>query len=199
MENKLKIYIDFDGVIANTIETIVSLYNEDFRYYKNFKKIEWFNVKTWDFSECNCASAEYINTYFNQPRFFKNIHLMDYVCFSLHLLNQEKYDITIVSSGYSPNLKAKEECIKKLFPFCKFIGVNLKYYKDKSHIDMSDGIFIDDSENNLITSNAKYKVCFGEIYPWNENWNGIRYKNWVDTVHYIIKEITEDENDRVTT
>ena len=48
-------------------------------------------------------------------------------------------EIIIVSSGYSPNLKAKERWCKEHLPFCQFIGVNFKEYNDKSHIDMSGG------------------------------------------------------------
>ena len=95
------------------------------------------------------------------------------------------YDIIIVSSGYSPNLKATEIWISKTLPYCKFIGVNLQEYKDKSHIDMSDGIFIDDSSNNLITSNAKINICFGDEYVWNKDWTGIRCVNWHDVYKQI--------------
>ena len=45
---------------------------------------------------------------------------------------QKFYDITVVSHGYSPNLKLKEEWIRKNLPGVKFIGVNLKNHKDKS-------------------------------------------------------------------
>lgn len=42
-----------------------------------------------------------------------------------------------------------------------------------------DGV-IDDVSKNLKTSNATHKICFGEIYDWNRNWNGIRYSSWYD-------------------
>lgn len=78
-------------------------------------------------------------------------------CLGLNAINElsEYYTIKIVSHGYSPNLKQKEEWIKKRFLNVEFIGVNLKEHSDKSHIDMSDGLFIDDNAKNLVTSNAK--------------------------------------------
>ena len=182
---KNKIYVDFDGTIVNTVSCIVSLYNEDFKYYKKFVPIKWWEVNTWDFTECNCATSEYINTYFNQQRFFNRLEYMDWAKEILDKLNKENYDITIVSSGYSPNLIAKSLWINRNLPYCKFIGVNLKEYKDKSHIDMSDGIFIDDSSNNLITSNAKISICFGDEYVWNKDWTGIRCVNWHDVYKQI--------------
>ena len=182
--DKSKIFLDYDGCIVNTIKCICSLYNEDFQYYKNFVPINWWEVNTWDFAECNCATPEYINTYFNQQRFFDRIEYMDWAEKILDILN-EYFEITIVSSGYSPNLIAKEKWINEHLSYCNFIGVNLKEYKDKSHIDMFDGIFIDDSASNLETSNATIKICFGDEYPWNKKWDGIRCANWHEVENYI--------------
>ena len=97
---------------------------------------------------------------------------------------KDKYEITIISMGYSPNLKAKEIWINKHIPYAKFIGVNFKEYDDKSHIDMSDGFYIDDNEKNLNT-NAKLNICFGDLYEWNENWNGIRCYNWFELERFL--------------
>lgn len=171
-------------MIVNTIKAITSLYNEDFVAYKKYKPINWTDVETWNFEELSASNPEYINHYFNQPRFFDRLEFMDnfldvYNCFL------KDFDITVVSSGYSPNLKLKEEWIKKYFPNMKFIGVNLKEYSDKSHIDMSDGVFIDDSYNNLCTSNAQIHICFGELYKWNEPWVGIRCTNWFDVWRFL--------------
>ena len=103
---------------------------------------------------------------------------------------KDTYDITIVSSGYSPNLKGKETWIQENLPYCKFIGVNLKKYKDKAHVDMSDGIFIDDSMHNLATSNALVNVCFGDEYEWNKDWNGFRCNNWNDVKNLLKGELS---------
>lgn len=182
--NKRKLFIDFDGTIVNTIAAIVTLYNEDFQYYKNFVPVKWWEINTWNFEECNCATAEYIDTYFNQQRFFDKLTYMDWAKEVLNEL-KEDYDITIVSAGYSPNLKAKEIWINENLPYCKFIGVNLEKYTDKSHIDMSNGIFIDDSSNNLSTSNALINICFGDIYSWNKDYTGFRCKNWNDIKMFL--------------
>ena len=156
----IKLYCDFDGVIVDTIAAICDLYNEDFKYYSDYKYILPEQINTWDFSECNCASREYINTYFNQQRFFDKLKFMPQAYDTLRKFALHN-EIIIVSSGYSPNLKVKEKWCKEHLPCCQFIGVNLKEYKDKSHIDMSCGLFIDDSANNLETSNAETKICFG--------------------------------------
>ena len=174
-----KLFLDYDGCIVNTILAITEMYNDDFQYYKDYKPIGWWDVMTWDFEELKCVSKEYINTYFNQKRFFDKIRYMPDAYETICELNKY-YDITIVSTGYSPNLKGKKLWVKEHLPFCEFIGINLKEYSDKSHIDMSGNgnIFIDDSANNLITSNCENRICFGEVYPWNEDWTGTRIKNW---------------------
>ena len=190
-----KIYIDFDGVIVNTIKKIVDLYNEDFKYYKKFTPINWIDVESWDFVECECATSEYINTYFNQQRFFDSLEYMDNAKEILQELSND-YEIIIVSLGYSPNLRAKELWIKNNLPFCKFIGVNMKEYSNKSHIDMSDGIFIDDSIGNLLTSNAKEKICFGDEYIWNKDCKFIRLYNWNEVKQYLYDGLSLKEERR---
>ena len=188
--NKPKLFIDYDSTITNSIKAIVDLYNEDFKYYKKFEYVHWTDIRTWDFLECNCAKPEYINTYFNQQRFFDRVEFMDNAEEVLNRL-KDKYEIIIVSMGYSPNLRAKEYWIKKHIPYAKFIGTNFKKHNDKSHIDMSDGIFIDDNAKYLNT-NAKYQICFGDIYEWNENWEGKRCFNW----HEVEKCLGELEGKR---
>lgn len=182
--SKRKLYIDMDGVIISTVERIVEMYNEDFRYYKKFVPVNWWEVNTWEFAECKCATPEYINTYFNQPRFFSGVKEMFFVKDILKELSGE-YDIVVVTSGFRPNLAQKEKWIKDNLPFCEFIGVNMKKHKDKSHVDMKGGIFIDDSYSNLSTSNADFKICFGDVFSWNEKWDGTRCYNWIDVKEMI--------------
>lgn len=166
-----------DGVIFNTIKAIVDLYDDDFSTYKDYKKVNWEDINSWDFTELNAAAPDYINTYFNQKRFFRIVEYMPDARIMILTLNSI-FDITNVSAGYSPNLVLKEQWTKKNMPFAKFIGVDLKKYKDKSHINMSGSVFVDDSASNLETSDADIKICFGKKYPWNESWNGMRIESW---------------------
>lgn len=166
-----RIFCDFDGVISNSIKRITELYNEDFTYYDKYSYVAPEDIRTWNFKECNCATKEQINTYFNQPRFFERVTLMPHACTVLKQLSKNN-EIIIVSVGYVPNLKLKEKYIKEHFPFAQFQGVNLNKCNDKSHVDMTGGFFIDDSYSNLISSNAKYKICFGQTYEWNKKWIG---------------------------
>ena len=163
----------------DSVRAIASLYNEDFQYYKNFRPIKPEEINSWNFKECVCATYEYINTYFNQQRFFDRLEFMTCAKEAVLLL-QKHYDIKIVSMGYTPNLIAKRLWLYRYLPGIPFVGVNLKEYKDKSHIDMKDAIFIDDNARNLETSNAKKRYCFGEVKCWNDSWDGKRINDWTD-------------------
>lgn len=162
-------------MIVNTIKAICDLYNEDFMYYDNYNYIDWTEIETWNFTELKLASTEYIDTYFNQPRFFEKLEYIDNAQEIIEFLS-EKYEIIVVSIGNRPNLRLKELWLEVNIPYVKFIGVDLAQFEDKSHINMSGGILIDDSYKNLKTSNADLKICFGDVYEWNNK--GIGKIDW---------------------
>ena len=181
------LYIDFDGTIVNTIKKITSLYDEDFSSNKSYEKIDWSDVQTWDFSELKCATREDIDRYFSSKRFFDHLEFMDNAMEVIGSI-EGLFQICIVSIGSKENLENKKMWIEENIPHCQFIGVDETINNDKAHIDMSDGIFIDDSLHNLETSNAAVKIVFGDKYPWNENNEKyLRCFNWMDVKRYITK------------
>lgn len=185
---KRKLFVDADGVIFNTIKCICDMYNDDFKYFKKYRYVNWTDIDSWEFTELNCASPDYINMYFNQPRFFRVVETIPGAMETLFLLSKN-YDIYIVSHGYPANLRLKETWFRTHMPFIQgFIGVSLKKHKDKSNVNMSGGIFIDDVEDNLMTSNADKKYIFGDIYPWNEKSQYERLYNWTDVWNKLQKE-----------
>lgn len=168
-----------DNTIANSIKRIVELYNEDYNYYDGYKYIHWTEVETYEMSELTLARHEDLMRYFSQPRFFDGLEFHDNAYEILYLLNFE-YDIYIVSIGDSANLLGKKIWIERNIPFATFIPVDNSVYKDKSHIDMSGGILIDDHPLYLRTSNAKKKIVFGDVYQYNAGYRGTRCANWCD-------------------
>ena len=195
-------------MIVNSIDAIVSLYNDDFQAYPNYCHIKSSDIHTWNFEECKCANTDIFNMYFNTPRFFDNLKFMNQADTFIWLLSYQ-FDFVIVSHGNYPNLQLKKKWIdRKLKLFINdtkmlnqgvvdFIGVDFHDYDDKSHVDMSDGIFVEDTYDNLVTSNAKYKIIFGEQYPWNAN-NEVcmatglgesytRCLNWMELYQEIIR------------
>ena len=108
------------------------------------------------------------------------------------LLSKE-YKIIFCSSGSYPNLQLKRRWLNVHFPYAEFIPVEMPTYKDKSWVDMKDGVFIDDCTHNLITSNADVKICYGKVYEWNKDWDGIRCERW-EEIYQIIKEIGDERD-----
>ena len=178
MKNK-KIYIDYDSCMVDSVKAICDLYNEDFRFYKDFIKINPKDVYTWDFYELKCSNPAYLNTYFTQPRFFEKVDFFPNCEKTLAYLKNMGYDISIVSLGYYPNLILKKEWCKNKIPYANFIGIDFDLCSDKSIIDMTDGeMFIDDNSKYLKSSNCKRSVMFGDKKQWNEDWIGEKLKSW---------------------
>lgn len=177
--DKRKLYVDYDGCIVNSIKAICEMYDDDYWLSKGYKRVDWSEIESWNFDELALADKEVIDGYFNEERFFNRVEFMPWADFILRRLSSY-YQIIVVSMGNTENLRLKELWCKTKLPYVDFIGVCFDDYSDKSHIDMKDAVFIDDVTQNLNTSNAIKKVCFGDKYKWNEDWDGIRCANWFD-------------------
>lgn len=68
----------------------------------------------------------------------------------------------------------------------EFVGV-LEGLEDKSKIDLSDWVFVDDNQNNLNDSNASLKILFKnrENADWNNKWNGQQITNIKYIYNYL--------------
>lgn len=184
----MKFYIDFDGTIVDTISRICDIYNEDYSYYDFYEPVRPEDVQTWDFDELKLAKRKTINQYFTQPRFFNdNLKPMPRACDIINKLHDRGDSIIIVSTGSRPNLRLKKAWLRNHIRYNDFIGVDINVHKDKCHVNMKDGIFIDDMTMNLQGSNAMRNICYGNTYAWNADWEGERAKSW-DDVYKLITE-----------
>ena len=189
--DKKRLIVDFDNVLVDSTQAIVDLYNEDFQYYKDFKKIRGCDVGSYGFHELTLATKAYLNQLWNQPRFFHILKLMPYAREVLEILSIQ-YDIEVATLGDPANLKQKSYFINDKFPnlIKKTHLINFEEYQEKSHIDMSDAIFIDDLPRNLTTSNAEQKFLFGDNFS-TETSDFIRLSNW----HEVLKELFHLDNE----
>ena len=182
----MKLYVDFDGVISNSIKTIVQLYNEDYMFYDDYEYVDWTEIKTYDFSELTYMTKELLNNYyFNTSRFFTNLKPMRDAEYYLKCLS-DFFNIVVVSMGQTPNLAQKELWINEHMPYAKFIGLDIYKHKDKSCIDMSDGIIIDDNDKMLLNNNAQLSILFGKRFAWNEKFTGTHILSWEALYSYLI-------------
>lgn len=189
MINRRKLYIDYDNTLVNSVKRICDIYNEDYKDHSKFKEAKWYLVEDWNFiTQCPLAGRKVVDDYFNRREFFNyELEFMENAYEIVNKLSVE-FDIYIVSMGNSENLKYKEEWIESNLPFVKeFIPVNFDSYQDKSHIDMSNGILIEDCASNLETSNADCKILYGDIFDWNKNYKGKRCWNWTEVYNYLLR------------
>lgn len=185
----MKLYIDFDGTIVDTIKRICDIYNEDYSFYNGFTPVHPDEIQTWDFDELKLSNRKAINQYFNQPRFFnEGLEDMFHACDVINQLHDDGHTIIVVSTGSVPNLRLKKAWLKNHIAFDEFIGVDIGTYKNKDHINMKGGVFIDDMTNNLKGSNAMRKICFGHEYEWNKDWRGERCSSWDNIIELLNKE-----------
>ncbi len=170
----MRAYLDMDEVLTESIESVLVTLNR--RYNKNFKANDIYN---WDFTDrFPETTLEEIEEIFSSEEFFENLTWKKDAKEFLQKLYNEN-NVTIVTKGSRMNLLLKRKWLKEQeFENIDFIG--LDHSQSKGEVDMSDGYFVDDNEDNLYESNAKYKILF-ENYPnksWNSTWSGLRAKTF---------------------
>lgn len=202
-KNKSNLYLDFDGVVFDSIKRICDMYNQHHRYFRDYTPAISAEITQYDFSDiCPLASHEILMSYFDSPEFFNvdgrgGYYWMTYAE-SNRLMSTKQYieaisddyHIIFATIGSISNLRGKQLFLAKNFPYADFIGVDAATAKDKSEIDMSDGIQVDDEIRMLKTSNAKTKILFGKGYPWQPEPTSEeikRCRTW-DQLYYNLKE-----------
>ena len=152
MENKhkIKLFIDADDTILKSSETTIDILNKKFNIIpsKTFDDIHDWGYRSI-YGQC---TDEIINDVYDSDEFFEQV----------------------VTKGHEKNIKNKEKYFKKHLPRAKVIGCKFKSCDDKkydkSHIDMSHGIQIDDRTDCLMGTNSDTKILFknkAERY-WNQ-------------------------------
>jgi len=168
----MNIYLDFDEVLVYTIESCIKTYE-----YKTGVKANIENLYQWNMKD---LFPEYSNedykAQFECNIFWDNLKLKDG---ARNFIERYRDRIVIVTNGTLENLHKKAKFIHDNFGEIKTIMLNC----EKSFIDMSDGVFIDDNQDNLFISNAKRKICFssyGFNKEWNEDWEGLASHDFKD-------------------
>lgn len=166
MNNKIDLFLDFDDTICLTSKQFVKLANKKYK-----KEEDWNNINRWDFKDLYPEITNNdIDKIFSSEDFFVDLELCENC---LEVINSIKniVNIHIATIGTDKNLKNKMKWIKEnLNTDFNFNGILDTGINDKSSIDMSGAIFIDDRTDNLRSSNANIKILYKNYhdYSWQQ-------------------------------
>ena len=169
MKKKLKLFLDFDETIVKTTKQFVELANKKFNTDKN-----WKNLKCWCFQDLypNIRNQD-IDEIFDSKELYNNIESHENCISTLNKI-KDYVDINIATIGSDTNLFNKKEWLKNNFTDIdyNFLDVKVNFDRNinkhnKSTIDMSGGIFIDDRIDNLRSSNATIKILYKSYNDYN--------------------------------
>lgn len=161
----MKIFCDFDDTLVRSSKKVVEIINSDFGTSKTED-----DVKDWGYKSIyHGMNKQIIDKIFADERFFINLEFFDG---ALEFLSNR--DVEFCTLGTKENLKRKYNFLKENFPSgFSYSGLE---HGDKSSIDMSGGIQIDDKVSYLENTNASVKILFRnyknldyQIIPPNSN------------------------------
>ena len=177
--NITHLFIDIDGVIFASCDAIIQILNE--RYGGSFKGSD---VTNWNFQCCypNMTSEEIEDT-FNDPKFFDIVKPIDG---ALEFMDRYRDKIILVTKANFENYAHKRKWFDdRGFGSIPIIALPLSVSKSLVNMDSITeySIFIDDSTQNLIDSNADFRVQFREFNDqkereWQKGWDGLVMYQW---------------------
>ena len=167
----VKIGIDYDSTLFNTIDVWIDLYNKKYN-----DKLTINDFKFWDIHKS--LPKEKSNKFYSildNNELWESIKPLNNAVEVVKDLNEE-YEVYIITATHHNHIKIKSEILLKYFPFIEYKQIISCYYKQLINVD----IMIDDNLDNLI--GGKYRKILID-YPWNRDIDdydrGIeRFKNW---------------------
>ena len=172
-DNLQTIVLDFDGTLVDSISAYCAVYTSRYGHKKGFVPPDPSKVRQWNLKD-QCPLEGAPESIFADPLFF--YFLSPFPGAENFLLKAKKeYNLWICSVGTPKNIELKTRYIKEELSHDQMIMIvksEASMGKDFVHFD--NAVIIDDHEGNLINSRIHKKICFGQEYPWNENWNGLR-------------------------
>ena len=177
-----------DLTLVDSIKAFTTAYNLLYQDYPDFEPADPNNINCYSFRNI-CPLIDSPLPLFEHYLFFQNLELIDEYTYSVLDELKHDYQLIIATIGTPINLSNKAIYLKQNLPFIQdyILLYNGDIKMDKSLIDMSGGIFIDDIPSNLRSTNADKKIQFGEIFPWNNDWEGEHCSDWREVRHKLIR------------
>ena len=172
----MRILIDMDDVMADTIERVFEWYERDFD--SRYTKADIHGKKLYDIIPSEHIPI--VKSYFHQPGFFKDVPVMEHSKEIIEALNRV-HEIYIVSAAmeFKHSFLDKYDWLDKHFPF---IHWKRRVFCGDKHIIKAD-ILIDDHDFNLSVFTGRPIVFTA---PHNVHYTKYeRMENWLDAKRFF--------------
>lgn len=175
---KLTLFIDLDEVTVNLSEAVRERVNKDFN--KNYPK--GFNQNYWwaDYYDTNGINKRYFENLLNEKEFFLNLEPVEGSIKTLNKLNEEGFDIHILTLPQYSNgncFISKVKCVQKYLPFIN-IETNFHTSGNKGLFASKNRLLLDDSVKNLNKWDENNGIAVAFNHGWNKDFKGHRVHNW---------------------
>ena len=192
----MKIFIDFDNTIVNTTHAFVCWYNIVYR-----DSVESDDIIDYSFNPQIKLLQKEITNAFTTELLYKYMYPYPGMYEALSRLKSIGCELYLITNCSDKSVVRKiewlenNEYIKDLFSGKIFLSVGKAF--DKSCIDMSDAVLIDDHRENHLKSNAKYKYAFKDHpnrtwYPTEED--GVKvFDSWKAIADDIVKIVCQNK------
>lgn len=164
------LYVDADDTILDSSKAVIEMLNEKYNL-SPAKTI--LDLEDWNYhSICDEVTANEVTEIYNSKEFFDRVKIKDGFK-KFWNKHKDKFELKIVTKGTKENLDKKQKYFKENIPEAEVIGVGFTTEDlsdfGKKHIDMRNGIQIDDRTDSLNT-NAPIKILLthGVQLPWNQ-------------------------------
>ena len=184
----MKILIDIDSTLIESIQMLVKIYNDHNKYNTlTYTPNHGWNVEEIIQDKCELKD---LFQYFDHEDFYSNKYI-HFTYGAREVINRlsKSYKVVFCSKHNESRKPITSKFIKETFPKAELIFVD--NFEDKKQIPCD--IIIDDKPECMLDALADYKICFGN-YKWNQDWDGVRVTNWT-VIEGIIKilEIIDSE------
>jgi 5'(3')-deoxyribonucleotidase len=172
MKTKLLLGFDLDGVVLDSVPTIVQLHHE---LTGEIPKIHHSQSKSWNFQDIITANTQIVNSYFENERFFELVPFISDNILSMkslleELLAEKKYEIHFVTKATEENFRLKKQWVKERLPLFNTDNMERVEFNVEGKPNADFLIFVDDVSMNL-KGKSKYNILFrknGLITEYNE-------------------------------
>jgi 5'(3')-deoxyribonucleotidase len=195
--DKINLFLDFDNCLCNAFKGIEAAYNHLYSSCPNFEPANGDKIRKYNMSdECKLLELKDVGKIFACDTFWENIKLFDGVEVILNDL-KDHFNLIVVSIGTYENIQRKAHWIEYNLPIIDdsilLASDRVPCKANKSMINMQNGILIDDHMGNILSSNAKTKICYGRDGDWNESYytqsdrSIYRLYDWY-TIYWFLKD-----------